>query len=290
MPLQWLASFSRDARNWQITALSGLFLMALSLSDFGTSIWALSAAFAGAITAQLAGTRLTGARFEWKSALITSLSLSILLRATDPVFWFLAGLVAIGTKFAIRYNRKHVFNPACIGIVTVVLLFPSAWISPGQWGQAPWFIAFATGFAALVLSSAKRLDIALGFLAVFAAMLFGRALWLGDPMVIPMHQMQSGALLVFAFFMITDPRSTPDSRAGRLIFAASVALLAAWLSWGPHVRGSMLYALAILAPLTPILDRLIPAGRFQWTPKEGHSHETETSDDGQRHLAGATGA
>lgn len=140
-----------------------------------------------------------------------------------------------------------------------------AWVSPGQWGQAPIFAAFAIGFAALVLSSAKRLDIALGFLAGFAAMLVGRALYLGDPMTIPMHQMQSGALLVFAFFMITDPRSTPDSRTGRFVFAFAVAALAAWLSWRFHIRGSMLYALAGLALLTPILDRLLPAKRFEWT-------------------------
>jgi Na+-transporting NADH:ubiquinone oxidoreductase subunit NqrB len=293
-----------DARHWQIIALSGLFSVSFFTSDFGATPLSLLMAVTGAMLAQAFGTVFVNARaaprkapsgthwrvsraqvgivgwfagFQWKSALITSLGLTILLRADSLWFWFAAGIIGISAKFLIRYKGKHLFNPACIGIVVVSLLAGAdAWVSPGQWGQAPIFAAFAIGFAALVLSSAKRLDIALGFLAGFAAMLVGRALYLGDPMTIPMHQMQSGALLVFAFFMITDPRSTPDSRTGRFVFAFAVAALAAWLSWRFHIRGSMLYALAGLALLTPILDRLLPAKRFQWNSKEGHSNEPET--------------
>jgi Na+-transporting NADH:ubiquinone oxidoreductase subunit NqrB len=303
-------AINKDARHWQILALSGLFLMSLTTSDFGARPLALFAAVMGAMFAQAAGTVWVNARkerrragsgsywrgsslvagfvgwfagFQWKSALITSLSLSILLRANSLWFWLAAGFFGISLKFLLRYRGKHIFNPACIGIVVVSLIGGSAaWVSPGQWGQAPIFAAFAIGFAALVLSSAKRLDIALGFLVGFAAMLFGRALYLGDPMAIPIHQLQSGALLVFAFFMITDPRSTPDSRLGRLIFAFAVAAFAAWLSWEYHVRGAMLYALAGLALLSPILDRLLPARRFEWTSTKGPQNEPQTPRGGVR--------
>lgn len=301
---------NQDARHWQILALSGLFCISLTTSDFGARPKALLAAILGAMLAQAAGTYLVNVRnerrmaksgshwrgsslvgaiigwfagFEWKSALITALSLSILLRANTAWFWLAAGFVAISAKFLIRYRGKHLFNPACIGIVFISLIAGNAaWVSPGQWGQAPLFAAFAIGFAALVLSSAKRLDIALGFLAGFAAMLFGRALYLGDPMAIPIHQLQSGALLVFAFFMITDPRSTPDSRIARLIFAFAVAAFAAWLGWEYHIRGAMLYALAGLALLTPILDHLLPAKRFEWISKKDPPHEAQTPRGGVR--------
>ncbi|MEO1659583.1 MAG: RnfABCDGE type electron transport complex subunit D [Pseudomonadota bacterium] len=301
---------NRDARYWQILALSGLFSISLTTSDFGARPLALIAAIAGAMFAQAAGTVWINARkakrrapsgshwrasslqagivgwfadFQWKSALITSLSLSILLRANSLWFWLAAGLIGVSAKFLIRYRGKHLFNPACIGIVTVSLIGGSAaWVSPGQWGQAPIFAAFAIGFAALVLSSAKRLDIALGFLAGFAAMLFGRAFYLGDPMAIPIHQLQSGALLVFAFFMITDPRSTPNSRTARIVFAFAVAAFAAWLGWEYHIRGAMLYALAGLALLTPILDRLLPARRFHWTSTEGKPNDPKAPRGGLR--------
>ncbi|MEO1322799.1 MAG: RnfABCDGE type electron transport complex subunit D [Pseudomonadota bacterium] len=303
-------AINQDARHWQILALSSLFALSLTTSDFGARPTALLAAFMGAIFAQAAGTIWVNARkarrharsgshwrgsnlqagivgwfagFQWKSAMITSLSLSILLRANSLWFWLAAGLIAITAKFLIRYRGKHIFNPACIGIVVVSLLAGNAaWVSPGQWGQAPIFAAFAIGFAALVLSSAKRLDIALGFLAGFAAMLFGRALYLGDPMAIPIHQLQSGALLVFAFFMITDPRSTPDSWVARLLFAFAVAAFAAWLGWEFHIRGAMLYALAALALLTPILDHLLPAKRFEWLSKKDPPNEAESPRGGLR--------
>ncbi len=289
-PRRVFSALNSDARHWQLLALSSLFFLSRFVSDFGASFTAFGAALSGAMLAQFVGARATGTVFEWKSAAITTLGVTILLRASDPAFWFAAGLVGIGAKFLIRYNGKHVFNPACLGIAVVTLASSGAWVSPGQWGQTPIVAAFALGFAALVLSSAKRLDIALGFLAFFAALLFGRAMWLGDPLVIPAHQMQNGALLVFAFFMITDPRSTPDSRMGRFVFAASVAGLAAWLGWGPHVRGGMIYALAALAPLTILIDRILPAERFEWTlgkRKEGLRDDTQDTDDGGRLRADA---
>lgn len=286
-PRRLFGAINRDARHWQLLALSGLFLISVLTTDFGARPVQLACALAGTITAQFIGTLLVGARFEWKSAAITSLSLTILMRAVAPWMWFAAGLIGIGAKFAIRYRGKHIFNPACIGIVSMCLLFGrDVWVSPGQWGQAPLVAGWAMALAALVLSSARRLDIAFGFIGTFAAILFARAIWLGDPLSIPLHQLSSGTLLVFTFFMITDPRSTPDSRAGRILFAACVALLTAWFIIGPNVRAAPLMALAALSVLTPIIDRLLPASRFQWNrtqqSKEGRTHETETPRRGRR--------
>jgi Na+-translocating ferredoxin:NAD+ oxidoreductase RnfD subunit len=53
--------------------------------------------------------------------------------------------------------------------------------------------------------------------------LFRRAIWLGDPLAIPLHQLQNGAFLIFSFYMISDPKTTPNSRAGRVLFALLVA-------------------------------------------------------------------
>jgi len=93
----------------------------------------------------------------------------------------------------------------------VVLLFTSndVWISPGQWGSAVWFVALLSFFAILVLHAARRSDMALFFLGSHAALLLARAYWLGDPLAIPLHQLQSGSLLIFAFFMISDPAPRP---------------------------------------------------------------------------------
>jgi Na+-translocating ferredoxin:NAD+ oxidoreductase RnfD subunit len=118
--------------------------------------------------------------------------------------------------------------------------------------------------AFMVLNAARRGDVALFFLACHGALLLARAVWLGDPLAIPLHQMQSGALLIFAFFMITDPRTTPAARPGRFLFALAVALLAHGLAFGWQMRPALYVALIALSPFTLLLDRLFPAGRFAW--------------------------
>src|SRR5207237_4702082 len=132
------------------------------------------------------------------------------------------------------------------------------WISPGQWGSAVWFAALLCFFAILVLSAARRADVAIFFLASHAALLLARAYWLGDPLAIPIHQLQSGSLLIFAFFMISDPRTTPNSRPGRFIFALSVALAAHYLTFIVQMRPALYIALIALSPLILLIDKILP--------------------------------
>ena len=76
--------------------------------------------------------------------------------------------------------------------------------------------------SAFVVLSAAILGSAIGvtYKSFEALLLFGRAYWLGDPLAIPVHQLQNGALLVFAFFMISDPKTTPDTGFGRVLIGA----------------------------------------------------------------------
>jgi Na+-translocating ferredoxin:NAD+ oxidoreductase RnfD subunit len=77
--------------------------------------------------------------------------------------------------------------------------------------------------------------------------------------------LQSGSLLIFAFFMISDPRTTPDSRLGRCVFAISVALLGHYLAFFMQMRPALYVALIALSPLTLLIDRVFPAERFAWS-------------------------
>ena len=66
--------------------------------------------------------------------------------------------------------------------------------------------------------------------------------------------------------MISDPRTTPDSRVGRLLFAVTVAVAAHYLAFVLQMRPALYVALIALSPLTHVLDRLVPAARFSWRP------------------------
>jgi enediyne biosynthesis protein E5 len=257
-------SFSADARHFQIVALGTLLCLSNFWSDFGSGWMSFICATAGAMVAQFAGDRATGRKFDFRSPLITACSLAILLRGPDPVWHAAAGAFAIASKYIFKINGKHLFNPANVAITAFLVGFDAFWISPGQWGATAWFIGVFITLGALTLTKAARWDTALWFSATFAACLFGRAVYLGDPMTIPLHQMQSGALIVFTGFMITDPRSTPNHWAGRMLFAISVAVLGWWLQWRWQLRPGLIYALVLCCPLTPLLDYLFKATRFTW--------------------------
>jgi enediyne biosynthesis protein E5 len=255
-----------DARHFQIGALACLLAINFAVVDFGARPLASACAILACLLTQAGLARLTGAPLDLRSPLISGLSLSLLLRAGEPWVHALAGIIAIGSKFALRIDGKHVFNPAGFAIVVLLLLPAGVWISPGQWGSSLWFAALVGFLAILVLQKARRADIAVYFLLSHAAFLGARALWLGDPLAIPLHQMQSGSLLIFAFFMISDPRTSPDSKVGRFLLAFSVAALAYYLAFFMQMRPALYFALIILSPATLLIDRMLPAARFAWCP------------------------
>jgi enediyne biosynthesis protein E5 len=266
LPHRLPRDFWSDARHYQIAALSTLLVFNFGWLDFGARPLNSALAIASALATQAVCARLTGLpTIDLRSPLITGLSLSLLLRADAAWLHALAGMIGIASKFVFRVDGKHIWNPA--GFAIVVLLFTSndVWISPGQWGSAIWFAALLSFFAILVLHAARRSDVAIFFLGSHIALLFARAWWLGDPWAIPIHQLQSGSLLIFSFFMISDPRTTPDSRLGRFIFALSVALTAHYMTFFMQMRPALYVALIALSPFILLIDKIIPAARFQWT-------------------------
>jgi enediyne biosynthesis protein E5 len=256
-----------DARHFQIVALLTLLAINFVWFDFGAKPLYSALAISSALATQIVCSRWFGlSQIDLRSPLITGLSLSLLLRADEPWLPVIAGVIAIASKFLLRIDGKHVWNPAGFAIVVLLLTSHGVWISPGQWGTSIWLLALLAFLAILVLQAAQRSDVALFFLGSHAALLFARAYWLGDPIAIPLHQMQSGALLIFTFFMISDPRTTPDSRLGRLLFALAVALLGYYLAFFMQMRPALYVALIALSPLTLLLDRLVPGSKFSWAP------------------------
>jgi Na+-transporting NADH:ubiquinone oxidoreductase subunit NqrB len=258
-----------DARVFQIIALSSLLVFGWSLRAFDIAPLGVIAILSAALGAQALGAFMFKLKFEIKSALITTLSLTLLLRSDDLWPLALAAFIAIFSKFILRIGGKHLFNPANAGIVALLLLSTSiapgaAWTTPGQWGAAVWLAALIAGGGMFVAYRAARLDVPLIFLGVFAALTIGRALWLGDPLAIPLLRLQNGALILYAFFMISDPKTTPDGAIGRAIFASGAALIAFTFTYLWFNTDGTFYALAIMCVLRPLIERFDPAPAFRW--------------------------
>ncbi len=254
-----------DPRYGQIVAQTIFLVLELTWLDFGPSLAQVAVLVGGALLLDAGRARIFRTASNWKSALATALSASLLLRTHEPLLWVAACLLAIGSKVVFRVNGKHLFNPSAFAIVVLLLSTNQVWVSPGQWGTALWVAAMALAMGCLVVSRVARLDLALAFLTCHAGLLIFRACSLGDPLSIPLHQLQSGSELIFSMFMLTDPRSTPDSRTGRIVFGAIVALVAHILLFRWQIREGIFYALIMVSCATPLLDRLWPGQRFVWS-------------------------
>src|ERR1043165_5523059 len=130
------AAFFRDARHYQIAALSTLVIFNLGWIDFGARPANTALALTTSLLTQIICSRFTNTPVDLRSPLITGLSLSLLLRTEEPLIHAAAGIIAIGSKFALRIDGKHIWNPA--GFAIVVLLFATpglVWIWPGSWGS-----------------------------------------------------------------------------------------------------------------------------------------------------------
>ena len=191
------------------------------------------------------------------SALLTGNGVAFILRVPGPEYgdwwslhgaWIFAGTAAIAllSKHLIRVHRRHVFNPSNFGLVVCFLALGKFRADPLDfwWGpMSPWMalalcVIVVGGFA--ILTRLRLLAIAVGFWLTFAA---GMALLAvsGHSMTARWHVgpitgwdfwwllVTSPEILIFLFFMITDPKTIPDGRRGRLAYAVGVGLLATLL-------------------------------------------------------------
>ena len=259
-----------DPRLYQISVLSLLLAYGMVWLNLDIAPVQASIILATALLTQLAATLLGEApRFDPRSALISGLSLCLLLRTNDPWLAILAAVIAVGSKFVLRIRDKHVFNPTNLAVVLLILGTGRVWVSPGQWGSAAIFAFLLASAGGLVVNRASRADVTWTFLACYVSLLVARSVWLGDPLTIPLHRLENGALVLFAFFMISDPRTTPDSRPGRMLFGIMVAVGAYLVQFSLYRPNGLLWSLAVCSLAVPLIDRLLPGPRYRWRPEAG---------------------
>ncbi len=206
---RWLRGLPSDPRIFQITVLGMLLGAGAWLRDFALRPEQCVLTFAAAFATQWLGDRWRGADGGGaRSAAITALSLSLLLRADGLWAHPLAAIVAVGAKFVVRVRGKHLFNPGNLGVIVALVAFPGTWVSAGQWGAdfvaAGWFVALG----GLVVHRARRADVTVAFLGFHAAVLAFRVAWLGQSAGVWLHQLAKwGALAVR---LLHDLRSQDD--------------------------------------------------------------------------------
>jgi hypothetical protein len=166
------------------------------------------------------------------SGTITGCGLSILLNYPhDPWMPLFPALLAIGSKYVFTWQGRHVFNPGLFGVIAALFLGQGLYASAPayQWGLGPLASVGVIGLALLFfIRQAGRLPLVLAFLASYLLCTLLRA-WIMrhhlPPEVVIFGSLSSPALFLFAFYMITDPATSPAQPRHQILWGAAVALL-----------------------------------------------------------------
>ncbi len=232
--------------------------------------------------------------FVWPaSAMLTGSGVALILRVpgTPPgdhwsthAWYVFAGVAAfsLATKYFIRYRGSHVFNPSNIGLVVVFIVFGSTRVEPLDFWWAPLGSGMIVAYA-VILIGGLLITARLGLLAAAVTFWLTLAAGLGI-LAASGHSMVarwafapvsgfdywrvilfSPEVLIFLFFMITDPKTVPSGRGGRIVFGFLVGVTSTLLmapqtnEFGTKV--ALLGGLALVCAARPILDRVLPDPR-----------------------------
>ncbi len=261
---------------------------------FAVSVPQILAAILTCAVLELAITFRQTRSFVWPaSAMLTGSGVALILRVvgTEPgdhwtfhawyVFAAVAGLSLL-TKYVIRFRGVHVFNPSNVGLVVAFLLLGSTRIEPLDFWWAPlnaWMIAAYAVILVGGLLVTRRLHLLAMAVTFWAGLAIGlgvlaasghcmTARWAFTPVCgVDFWRVvvASPEVLIFLFFMITDPRTIPASRVGRLAFALLVAgtstLLIAPQTNEFGAKVGLLAGLVLVCAARPFLDRLFPEAK-----------------------------
>ncbi len=284
---------TRDPRLHVAAVIITIHVLGQVVLGFHVSVPQILAAILTCAVLEVALTFRARRTFVWPaSAMLTGSGVALILRvpgtpddAWSTHKWYLfAGIAAFSllTKYVIRYRGAHLFNPSNIGLVVAFVVLGSQRIEPLDFWWAPldgWMVvAYAvilggglliTGRLHLLAAAATfwiALAVGVGVLAAAGHCITAR--WAFAPVcgfdywrVI----VTSPEVLIFLFFMITDPKTVPAGRVGRVAFGLLVAV-ASTLLMAPQTdefgtKVALLGGLVVICACRPLIDRLVPAPR-----------------------------
>jgi Na+-transporting NADH:ubiquinone oxidoreductase subunit NqrB len=203
--------------------------------------------------------------YNWKSSFTAGIPILFLMSTQHLQAAIFVTFVTVASKFIIRFNNKHIFNPNNFGIVLTIFTFPGlAAVTPYQWGFDSSLLAVFIFIVGLFITySVKRTDMAFFFLIpyTFSILLFSYLdLFSGNIF----HHLISVPIILFSFFMITDPKTIPDARIGRFIFAIILVSISSFLYIYTNLKPAFFFALPLASIFSPIIDFYFKSPKFEW--------------------------
>jgi enediyne biosynthesis protein E5 len=187
------------------------------------------------------------------SGLITGLSLALLVEAIPLWPYIVAPILAIGAKAFIRFQGRSIFNPSNFGLTVLLIAAPATVTTlAAQWSGSMLIAMIVLVIGGFTSFRVSRWDLVLSFLAGFCVMALIEELVTQDGFGFVYGPMLGAAFQVFALSMLTDPKTTPDTRRMRIVFGLAVALLDGILRLMANPN-SLFIALLIISACVPLL-------------------------------------
>lgn len=195
---------------------------------------------------------------------IAAMACSMLLYSNDrvgPIMF--AVIVAIASKSIVRLrlngSSRHFLNPSNFGIAATLLIFPWVGIAPPYHftenlsGIGDWILPIVITLAGTMINAkfTGKLPLIMAWLSAFALQAIGRSLVLGTPVVSALGPMTGVAFILFTFYMITDPSTSPSDPRSQIFFGMAVAVTYMVLVLS-HIVFGLFFALTIVCGLRGI--------------------------------------
>ena len=292
----------RDPRIHLSMVILTILFIGIGWLGFRVSVAQILVTLATCAAIEVATTYRRTSLFIWPaSALQTATSTALLFRVIGTEngdYWTLRGwylFAAVGalgllSKYVIRFRSGHVFNPSNIALVAAFLVLGSERVEPLDFWWAPFDWPMVAAYAVIVagglficsrlrllgLGAALWISLAAGIGVLALANHSITTRWSFTP-ITGSHFwwiiMTSPEILIFLFFMITDPRTVPSGRVARVAYGTTIGFMSALLiaPWETEfgAKVGLLSGLVIVCAARPLFDRYFPvAGSPEDHPRQ----------------------
>ena len=200
------------------------------------------------------GKLFTGTWPHLASAYISGISIGMLVRSPEIWPYALCSAISISSKYLIRVDGRHLWNPSNLGIVAMLVLASDTVASLSvQWGNTWLPMVTVWLFGAVIINALGRFHITLTYVASFIAFAAVRAAVTGHPFLAEAAPITGPMYQLYIFFMITDPKTTVRTKQGQMLVVFLVAATEAALRLLRFVHAPY-YALFIVGPIAMLIQ------------------------------------
>lgn len=279
----------RDPRLWLSAVIMTVHVLGQTVLGFKVSIAQILISIGVGAAIEAAVTLHRQQVLAWPaSGILTGSGVALILRASGTEhgdwwslngihFFVIAVLLSLLSKYLVRPGGRHLFNPSNVGLVWALLVIGPAHVFPQYlwWGPNDVGVAAVYGVifvgAFFILRRVRMVPMALAFLVPYVTLigLFAAAgqsfiaIWHDGPVSGLSYWLNvalSPEVLIFVFFMMSDPQTAPSSRLGRMLYGTATALVAAGLIFFQPtefgVKLAILSSLTVACAFVPLIERV----------------------------------